>query len=122
MRHRAPTLEVARLTPAQVWPFDRATAAGNGLIRTCLNWPPVPPAAGPGTTGLAAARADLPPVPVLLLAGGHDLSTPLAGARAQAAHAPEGRLLVLPAAGYSVQNRAVGNPALATIERFLAGG
>ncbi len=27
---------VARLKPAQVWPFDRATAAGNGFIRTCL--------------------------------------------------------------------------------------
>ena len=33
---------VDRLTPAQVWPFDRATAAGNGFIQTCLNWPPSP--------------------------------------------------------------------------------
>ena len=33
---------VARLTTAQVWPFDRATAAGNGFIQTCLYWPPVP--------------------------------------------------------------------------------
>jgi pimeloyl-ACP methyl ester carboxylesterase len=113
---------VGRLTTAQVWPFDRATAAGNGLIRTCLNWPPTPPAAAPGITGRAAARADLPPVPVLLLAGGRDLSTPLAGARAQAARAPEGRLLVVSAAGHSVQSRAVGHPALATLERFLAGG
>src|SRR5690348_17935477 len=27
---------VARLTTAQVWPFDKATAAGNGFIQTCL--------------------------------------------------------------------------------------
>jgi pimeloyl-ACP methyl ester carboxylesterase len=107
---------VARLTTAQVWPFDRATAAGNGLIQTCLYWPatPVPPIA-------TASRADLPRVPVLLLAGGHDLSTPLAGARAQAAHVPDGRLFVVPVAGHSVQNRAAGNPAQAEIEQFLGG-
>ena len=108
---------VARLKPAQVWPFDRATAAGNGFIRTCLYWPSAP--ARPAT---AAPRADLPPVPVLLLAGGHDLSTPLPGARAQAAHAPDGHLLVVPAAGHSVQNRAAGNPAQAALARFLDGG
>jgi pimeloyl-ACP methyl ester carboxylesterase len=105
---------VARLTTAQVWPFDRATAAGNGIIQTCLHWPstPAPPA---GT----APRAELPRVPVLLLAGGHDLSTPLAGARAQAALAPDGRLFVVAAAGHSVQSRAAGNPAEAEVARFL---
>ena len=104
---------VDRLTPAQVWPFDRATAAGNGFIQTCLNWPPSP-APAPGTV-----RAELPRIPVLLLAGGHDLSTPLAGARAQAALAPDGRLFVVPAAGHSVQNRAAGDPAQAELARFL---
>jgi pimeloyl-ACP methyl ester carboxylesterase len=106
---------VARLTTAQVWPFDRATAAGNGLIQTCLYWPPAPAPPTPDP------HADLPPVPVLLLAGGHDLSTPLAGARAQAARAPDGRLLVVPAAGHSVQSRAAGNPAQAEVARFLDG-
>ncbi len=104
---------VARLTTAQVWPFDRATAAGNGFIQTCLRWPPVP---APAST----ARPRLPRVPVLLLAGGHDLSTPLAGARAQAALAPDGRLFVVPRAGHSVQYRAAGNPAEAEVARFLA--
>jgi pimeloyl-ACP methyl ester carboxylesterase len=105
----------ARLTPAQVWPFDRATAAGNGFVQTCLYWPPAPalPAA-------PAPRARLPRVPVLLLAGGRDLSTPLSGARAQAALAPDGRLLIVPAAGHSVQNRAAGNPARAAVGKFLA--
>jgi pimeloyl-ACP methyl ester carboxylesterase len=108
---------VARLRPAQVWPFDRATAAGNGFIQTCLYWPPAP--TPPAAT---APRAVLPRVPVLLLAGGHDLSTPLAGARAEAALAPDGRLLVVPAAGHSVQNRAAGNPAQAPVGQFLGGG
>jgi pimeloyl-ACP methyl ester carboxylesterase len=103
---------VARLTTAQVWPFDRATAAGNGFIQTCLYWPPAASAA-------PAPRAELPSVPVLLLAGGHDLSTPLAGARAQAALAPDGHLFVVPTAGHSVQSRAAGNPAEAELTRFL---
>ena len=94
----------ARLTPAQVWPFDRATAAGNGFIQTCLYWPP-PPRRRPRPRG-----PELPRIPVLLLAGGHDLSTPLAGARAQAALAPDGRLFVVPTAGHSVQYRAAGDP------------
>ena len=104
---------VGRLTPAQVWPFDRATAAGNGFIQTCLHWPPSP-APSP-----ASPRAELPRIPVLLLAGGHDLSTPLAGARAQAALPPDGHLFVVPAAGHSVQNRAAGDPAEAELARFL---
>ncbi|MGE5291895.1 MAG: alpha/beta fold hydrolase [Micromonosporaceae bacterium] len=108
---------VARLTTAQFWPFDRATAAGNGIIQTCLYWPPTPapPAA-------AAPRAGPPRTPVLLLAGGRDLSTPLAAARAEAALTPHGRLFVVPTAGHSVQNRAVGNPAQAEVGQFLGGG
>ena len=109
---------VDRLTPAQVWPFDRATAAGNGFIQTCLNWPPFP-VPSPAAPSPEAGRAELPRIPVLLLAGGHDLSTPLAGARAQAALAPDGRLFVVPAAGHSVQNRAAGDPAQAELARFL---
>jgi pimeloyl-ACP methyl ester carboxylesterase len=115
---------VARLTAAQVWPFDRATAAGNGLIQTCLHWPPVPPPAVPSPAvppgPAAAARAELPPVPVLLLNGGRDLSTPLADARAEAALAPDHRLVIVPTAGHSVQNRAAGDPAAAALGRFLA--
>jgi pimeloyl-ACP methyl ester carboxylesterase len=107
---------VARLTTAQTWPFDRATAAGNGFIQTCLYWPP---AAAPPGGAVPAPHAELPSVPVLLLAGGHDLSTPLAGARAQAALAPGGHLFVVPTAGHSVQSRAAGNPAQAELARFL---
>ena len=76
--------------------------------------PPSPAAPSPETV-----RAELPRIPVLLLAGGHDLSTPLAGARAQAALAPDGHLFVVPTAGHSVQNRAAGDPAAAELARFL---
>jgi pimeloyl-ACP methyl ester carboxylesterase len=107
---------VGRLTPAQTWPFDRATAAGNGLIRTCLSWPPTP-----APPVLAAPRDPLPQVPVLLLAGGRDLSTPLAGARAQTALAPDGRLVVVPDSGHSVQSRATDNAGRQAVGQFLSG-
>jgi pimeloyl-ACP methyl ester carboxylesterase len=106
----------ARLTPAQTWPFDRATAAGNGFIRTCLYWPPTP-----APPVLAAPRTPLPRVPVLLLAGGRDLSTPLAGARAQAALALDGRLVVVPDSGHSVQSRATDNAGRQAVGQFLSG-
>jgi len=109
---------IGRLTPAQVWPFDLATAAGNGFIQTCLHWPPSP-APSPASPSPETVHAELPRIPVLLLAGGHDLSTPLAGARAQAALAPDGHLFVVPTAGHSVQNRAAGDPAAAELARFL---
>jgi pimeloyl-ACP methyl ester carboxylesterase len=98
-RRRALAQAAARLTPADVYPFDRATAAGQGIAQTCVRWPATPdrpPAPG----------GDLPPVPVLLLAGDRDLSTPLEWARAEAARAPRGRLIVVPGSGHSVQSQA----------------
>jgi pimeloyl-ACP methyl ester carboxylesterase len=86
----------ARLTPAEVYPFDLATATGNGELLTCEAWPPVAAQASSQT-------ASLPDVPVLLLAGDRDLSTPLVWA-------PNGRLVVVAGAGHSVQSRA-GSPA-----------
>src|SRR5947209_5603565 len=61
---RAATLRagVNRLAAAAVFPFDRATVAGNGLAQGCLQWPATaPPALADGDP-----RARLPPVPVLL--------------------------------------------------------
>jgi pimeloyl-ACP methyl ester carboxylesterase len=88
----------AKLTPADVNPFDRATASGNGELITCENWPPI-------AMKVSAPRQDLPKVPVLLLAGDRDLSTPLAWAQAEARHAPDGRLVVVHGAGHSTQLR-----------------
>jgi pimeloyl-ACP methyl ester carboxylesterase len=115
---RRATIQAAagRLTPGLLWPFDRATATGNGELLTCMGWPPVP-VTPPDASG------SLPAVPVLLLAGERDLSTPLAWAQAELRHAPRGRLVVVRGAGHSVQLRArgaVSRPAgRAAVARFL---
>ncbi len=104
----------SRLRVASVFPYDRATAAGNGIGRGCAQWPATtPPAVADGNPGRR-----LPAVPVLILAGEHDLSTPLAWAREEARDAPRGRLVIVPGAGHSVQTKAGGDP---LVRRALAG-
>jgi pimeloyl-ACP methyl ester carboxylesterase len=106
---------VDQLPEPELFPFDRATAMGNGIAQTCLAWPPTPapPSPPPG--------AKLPPVPVLLLAGERDLSTPLPWAQAEAKLAPRGRLVVVPDAGHSVQSRATGDAGRRAVAEFLRG-
>jgi pimeloyl-ACP methyl ester carboxylesterase len=115
-RQPALTRVISRLTPAQTWPFDPATAQGNGFIQTCRYWPPtaVSPVPAP-----ASVRPDLPEVPVLVLAGTYDLSTPMPDPADQVRHAPDGRMVTFPAAGHSVQSRADGDPAVPVLRRFL---
>ena len=103
--------------PADLYPFDRATATGNGLAQGCLAWPATPPPDGPD----GAPSARLPAVPVLLLSGERDLSTPLPWVREEAAMAPHGQLLEVPGAGHSVQLRARDPSVRRTVARFLAG-
>ncbi|MDQ3824338.1 MAG: alpha/beta hydrolase, partial [Actinomycetota bacterium] len=102
---------VAALPDAAVFPYDRATAAGNGMAVTCEQWPSTP------VVGFPAGR-DLPAVPVLLLAGDHDLSTPLPWAQQEASHAPRGHLVIIPGSGHSTQS---GNAPMArsTVTAFL---
>jgi pimeloyl-ACP methyl ester carboxylesterase len=106
---------VDRLKPGDVLPFDRATAASNGIALTCLSWPPTPAPPSP------RAGTSLPPVPVLLLAGDRDLSTPLEWARREAELAPQGRLVVVPGAGHSVQTRASNDAGRRAVAEFLHG-
>ena len=101
----------ARLRSRDVWPFDRATATGNGLEQQCLPWAATPP------TPSAARR--LPPVPTLLVNGDHDLSTPLEWARREAAVIPSSRLVVVRGAGHSVQVRAVSDAGRNAVAAFL---
>jgi pimeloyl-ACP methyl ester carboxylesterase len=103
---------VARISASAVWPFTRRIASGNGIVATCLAWPPEP--APPRVT---AKR--LPNVPTLLVNGDRDLSTPLAWARAEAKVAPGGRLVVAAGAGHSVQLRAVDDAPRRAIAEFL---
>jgi pimeloyl-ACP methyl ester carboxylesterase len=101
----------ARTDPA---PYDRATVVGNGYAQLCLRWPPTPAPPSPRT-------GDLPPVPTLLLAGDRDLSTPLPWAREQAAHTPNGKLVVVKGSGHSVQSRAPGGEGRRAVQGFLLG-
>jgi pimeloyl-ACP methyl ester carboxylesterase len=105
------------LGPAAVFPYDRATAAGNGLAQGCVQWP----ATSPPSVSEGDPSGALPPVPTLLLSGERDLSTPLAWARAEAAHAPDGRLVAVPGAGHSVQLRARDPAVRALLAQFLGG-
>ena len=107
----------ARLPAAALYPFDRAAVLANGLAVGCEQWPPTdPPAVNDGSP-----QARLPPVPVLLLTGERDLSTPLAWAREEAALAPDGRLVLIPGTGHSVQTRRDSAAARPIVARFLAG-
>jgi pimeloyl-ACP methyl ester carboxylesterase len=114
LARRTPALRraVARIRATSVWPFRRDVVSDNGIVKTCLWWPPV---AAP-----AKVRAQrLPDVPVLLLAGDRDLSTPLAWARDEARRAPRGRLVVVHGAGHSTQLRASVSAARAALDAFL---
>jgi pimeloyl-ACP methyl ester carboxylesterase len=102
-----------RIPAAAFWPFDRATAVGQGVIQSCLDWPATP------APKRVRVDKELPDVPTLLLAGTHDLSTPLAWARQEAAAAPSGTLVVVPGAGHSVQSRAISDAGRNAVTRFL---
>ena len=86
---------VAAVPEPELVPFDARTASGNGFVRQCLPWAPVPDAP-------LERRGRLPDVPTLLLAGTHDLSTPLEWAQREAGLAPSGQLVVVEGAGHSV--------------------
>lgn len=68
----------------------------------------LPDSTGNGCTAWPEASTDplqpgpLPAVPILLIAGGQDMRTPVASAQAVAARAPGSQLLVAPGAGHSV--------------------
>jgi pimeloyl-ACP methyl ester carboxylesterase len=114
-RRRLLALSLRKVPERAFWPFDRATAAGNGFVKTCLAWP------GVSAVGSPAAGSKLPAVPTLLVNGDHDLSTPLEWAREELRRAPRGRLVVVPGAAHSVQNRERGGVGLAAVEAFLLG-
>ena len=102
---------VAALPADHVWPFTPETAAGQGLAQTCLHWPPARSNPRPPVDKLT--------MPVLLLAGDRDLSTPLAWAQQQATRTPYGELVVVAGMGHSIQGR---NPdGDRAVQRFLLG-
>lgn len=103
----------AELTPADYGPFDAATATGLGSMLSCLDWPrtPVPP--------LPRDHRRLPAVPVLLLGGDRDLSTPLEWLHEQRKLTPRARVVVVPGAAHSVQSRAASDKGRRAVFDFL---
>jgi pimeloyl-ACP methyl ester carboxylesterase len=101
---------VERIPAKRLYPFDARTALDNGFVRQCLPWTPTAPTPLPHGKLL---------VPTLLVNGNHDLSTPLAWAREELTLTSQGKLVVGPGAGHSVQSRAVSNVGRAAVARFL---
>lgn len=108
-REAALDAAVRRIAPGTVWPFEPRTAGEQGIPRTCLPWPASRP--GPSVPDRKLS------MPVLLLSGDRDLSTPLAWARQLAAGQPRARLAVIEGAGHSTQSRSDGGAKAA--EEFL---
>ncbi|HEY2700872.1 MAG TPA: alpha/beta fold hydrolase [Pseudonocardiaceae bacterium] len=112
---RAPALAVTqRLLPTSaVWPYTQAVAVGQGFDQTCRYWPVEKPGSNVG--------GRLPDVPVLLIDGDHDLSTPMEWAKQEAATAPDGKLVIVPGASHSIQNRELGHAGRDAVISFLKG-
>jgi pimeloyl-ACP methyl ester carboxylesterase len=114
-RMPALAMAAAKLTTSQVWPFDAKTAEDDGIMQTCLDWPPTPPAPEVSPT------SRLPAVPTLILAGDRDLSTPLEWAEEEAASAPLAKLVIVHGAAHSVQTREAGDQGRQALYSFLLG-
>jgi pimeloyl-ACP methyl ester carboxylesterase len=108
-RDEAVARALRKLHPSETWPFPPKTAVGHGFIQGCKYWPPSRPNPRPPFSRLT--------MPVLLINGYRDLSTPLEWAKEQAAQTPRGTLVVIPGMGHSIQGRnAEGD---AAVSRFL---
>ncbi|MFG2111871.1 alpha/beta hydrolase [Streptomyces sp. NPDC048718] len=101
------------LTPADYGPFDAATATGLGSLLGCLHWPSTP------TEELPPPRRALPGVPVLLLGGSRDLSTPVEWLDEQKRMTPRARVVVVPGVAHSVQSRAADDRGRQAVYDFL---
>jgi pimeloyl-ACP methyl ester carboxylesterase len=113
-RRRAALERTREHLPARAtWPFTADTAVGNGFVQACLHWPWARHTAEPHRTRL--------PVPVLLLNGDRDLSTPLEWAQEALRYAPRGELVVVKGASHSIQNRERGTQGREAVVTFLNG-
>lgn len=107
---------VAGLPADAFAPFGAATALDSWVLEACRAWP--------SRSGAAAipAGGPLPDVPVLLLAGGVDVRTPLESAYAVAAELARASVVTVANSGHGVLSwDMTGCPSRAT-RRFLAGG
>jgi pimeloyl-ACP methyl ester carboxylesterase len=86
---------LARLTPAQLYPYDVATARNQLMVDGCLRWPPARASTYP------AGQMLLPRT--LILQGSNDLFCPALWATWERDHARQARLVVVPGSGHGVQ-------------------
>ncbi|GAA1426406.1 alpha/beta fold hydrolase [Streptomyces thermospinosisporus] len=104
----------AELTPRDYGPFDAATATGLGSMLSCLHWPPTP------APPLPSPHRRLPgSVPVLLLGGDRDLSTPVEWLYDQKKLTPRAEVVVVEGAAHSVQSRAASDEGREAVYDFL---
>jgi pimeloyl-ACP methyl ester carboxylesterase len=96
-RDRAVAEAEQKLSAEQVWPFEPRTAVGQGIVQGCRYWPPSRVNQQPPYQRLT--------MPVLLINGDRDLSTPLEWAVEQADRIPRGKLVIIPGMGHSIQGR-----------------
>ncbi|GIE99615.1 esterase [Paractinoplanes rishiriensis] len=86
-----------KVRAGDVWPFERETSVAHGFVQGCRHWPPARPNPQPPSDRLT--------MPVLLINGDRDLSTPVEWAIEQAARTPRGKLVVIAGMGHSIQGR-----------------
>jgi pimeloyl-ACP methyl ester carboxylesterase len=109
LRDDAVEQALSKVDSEEVWPYEPKTTVEQGIVAACRNWPPARPN--------PAGRHHTLTMPVLLLAGDRDLSTPVQWAIEQAARTPRGQLVVVPGMGHSIQGRnPVGD---AAVRQFL---
>jgi pimeloyl-ACP methyl ester carboxylesterase len=105
---------IGRIPVAATWPFPPATAGAQGVVAECRYWPPArPDPARPGRTLT---------MPVLLLPGQLDLSTPLSWAQQEASQIPHARLVVIKGGGHSTQLHSAQAAAAAVTFLLTRGG
>ncbi|MFC7528605.1 alpha/beta fold hydrolase [Actinoplanes sp. GCM10030250] len=97
VRDEAVDRALDKISAAEVWPFEPETAVEQGIVQGCRHWPVSRPNPRPPYSRLT--------MPVLMINGDRDLSTPLEWAREQAARTPHGRLVVIAGMGHSIQGR-----------------
>lgn len=100
---------IGRVPASATWPFPPSTAGEQGIVAECRYWPPARPDPIPPPGPLT--------MPVLVLAGSLDLSTPLPWAQQEAAEVPHSTLVVVSGSGHSTQLRSRRGAAAA--EAFL---
>jgi pimeloyl-ACP methyl ester carboxylesterase len=87
---------VRRLDPADLYPYNAATARNMLAIEGCLNWLPAKPSSYPELQRL------LPPT--LILHGTNDLFCPVEWAQWTKEHSERAKLVVIPGGGHSIQS------------------